>query len=107
MKKIVLILSMLLFIISCDEIDDSRIYKYSDIYYQILLVREKFQDTAIANPKVNEILSKNGYNQKTFQNESFELFEKDKNLFTKMIDSVRRKAEIEIKKQNENNKKAE
>lgn len=106
MKKIVLILTMILFI-SCDEIDDSRIYKYSEIYYQILLVREKYQDTAIANPKVNDILTKNGYNQKTFQNESFELFEKDKNLFTKMIDSVRRKAEIEIKNQNESNKKEE
>lgn len=107
MKKIILIISILIVLSSCDEQDDPQIYQYSEIYYNILLIREKFADTAIANPKVNELLSKYGYNQKTFQTESFELFEKDKALFTKMIDSVRRKAEQEVKIINQSDKKAE
>lgn len=105
MKKIIFLLLLLFILSSCEEHLDSNIYKYSEIYYNILLIREKFPDTAIANPKVTELLAKHGYNQKSFQTESFELFEKDKTLFTKMIDSVRKKAEQEIKELNERNKK--
>jgi len=107
MKTIILFIFFLLILSSCNEQEDPQIYKYSEIYYNILLIREKFADTAVANPKVNELLAKYGYNQKTFQTESFELFEKDKALFTKMIDSVRRKAEQEVKVINQGDKKAE
>lgn len=105
MMKILSILLILLFLSACQNESEKDIYKYSEIYYNILLIREKHPDTAIANPKVVDLLKKNGYNQKTFQDESFELFEKDKTLFTKMIDSVRKKAEQEVK--NLNSKKAE
>ena len=105
MKNIILSVIFLLLFIACDELNDEEIYKYSEIYYNILVIREKFPDTAVANPKVIELLAKNGYNQQSFQKASFELFEKDKTLFTKMIDSVRKKAEQEVKNLNEKNKK--
>jgi hypothetical protein len=57
------------------------------------MVREKFQDTAIANPKVREILKKYGYNDETFKEHSMELFSENPENFTKIIDSVKTKTE--------------
>ncbi len=98
MNKLILMLSFVFVLFGCQNQDDTKLSKYSEIYYNILLIREQYPDTAVANPKIIELLNKYGYNQKTFQDDSFELFDKDRVLFTKMIDSVRKKAELEIEK---------
>ncbi|HRP01395.1 MAG TPA: hypothetical protein PLE30_01995 [Candidatus Kapabacteria bacterium] len=96
MRKIVLLIFAIFVLFSCENKNEGKIKEFTDIYYNILLIREKYPDTALANPQVKQLLNKYGYNQKSFQDASFEIFENDKMLFTKMIDSVRKKAEQEI-----------
>jgi len=99
MKKIIFIV-LLSVVLACNDKKDD-LYKYGDIYYQILQIREKYSDTSIANPKVRELLSKYGYSEEQFLNESVKLFSKDRILYTKMIDSIKRKAEEEMKNKNQ------
>lgn len=95
MKKYYLIFSLLfILLVSCDN-KKSKISEFSDIYYDILLIREREQDTTIANPLVRELLNKYGYDEQSFQQYSMELFTNDRQNFTKIIDSVRLKAERE------------
>ncbi len=96
-KIIIILISVILGLISCGESNEAKINKYADIYYEILKIREGNQDTAVGNPLVNKLLEKYGYSTESFQKASFELFDKDRTAFTKMIDSVRKKAEIELK----------
>jgi hypothetical protein len=63
-----------------------------------MITREKFPDTLIANKKVVEILKKYNFSLSDFQKESIDLFKKDRTAFTKVIDSVRKRAESEINK---------
>jgi hypothetical protein len=53
-------------------------------------------DTAVANPKVRMILKKYGYDDESFKNYSMELFTKNPQAFTAVIDSVRLKAEKKL-----------
>jgi hypothetical protein len=99
MEKIIFIV-MILFVFACNNKKD-ELHKYGDIYYEILQIREKYSDTSIANPKVRELLSKYGYSEEQFLNESVKLFSKDRILYTKMIDSIKRKAEEEMKNKNQ------
>lgn len=99
MKKIIFII-LLLLIFACNDNKDD-LHKYGDIYFEILQIREKYSDTAIANPKVRELLLKYGYTEEQFLDESIKLFSKDRILYTKMIDSIKRKAEQEMKNKNQ------
>ncbi len=93
MKKLFYVLLINIFLlISCDS-DNSKINKIKDIYYDILIIRGKFLDTSEANPKVREVLEKYGFDEKSFQNYSMEMFSDNPQLFTAVIDSVRQKAE--------------
>jgi hypothetical protein len=83
--------------ISCTNSED-RINKFTNIYYDILIAREMYPDTSVGNKKVAEILKSYNYNYKDFQQESMDLFMKDRTAFTKVIDSVRKRAELEINK---------
>lgn len=91
MKKILLSFILILFI-SCSS-QEEQVNKFRDIYYEILMIREKQQDTAIANPMVRKLLSEYGYTEMTFKDYSMELFRNDPQLFTIIIDSIRTLAE--------------
>lgn len=100
MKKTIISVLFLLILVTlgCEDKDDKAVASFSDIYYQILIIREKYPDTTEGNPKVKELLKKYDYTMTTFQNKSFELFEQDRALFTRMIDSLRKKAETSLEK---------
>ncbi|GAB1371590.1 hypothetical protein MASR1M45_16520 [Candidatus Kapaibacterium sp.] len=91
MKKAFLIL-MTYFMLSCNT-DESNVKEFTDIYYDILMIREKYLDTNIANPKIADLLKKYGYDEQSFKEYSYEIFSKNPQMFTAIIDSVRNKAE--------------
>ncbi len=53
------------------------------------MIREKFQDTTEANPKVRKLLNDYGYTELSFRDYSMELFNSDPQAFTALIDSIR------------------
>ena len=93
--SILLFFASIILICSCQS-DESKINEFKDIYFDILMVREKYQDTAIANPKVREVLIKYGYDDLSFQAHSMDLFKNNPQAFTAVIDSVRQKAEKKL-----------
>jgi hypothetical protein len=97
MKKslIILIFCGILTLGACSDNKDKFINTYKDI----LTVRLMFPDTAVANPKVNKVLERNGYSKKTFA-EEFEKFSSEPEEFHKMMDSARERARREYSKSN-------
>lgn len=93
MKKIIITLSIFLITMACSE-DNSDKSHFFDIYKNILLVREQYPDTSVANPKVREILEKNGYTTLTFKNKFMEISQ-DREEFIKMMDSIKTKVKNE------------
>lgn len=92
MKRIVLMLLVMLTCLSCNN-DEKKINEFSDLYYEILLIREKFPNTATANPQIRKFLADKGFSESKFRTYSMELFRNDPKLFTSVIDSVRMRAE--------------
>lgn len=92
-KTFVTILAIIL--VSCSS-QDEQINKFRDIYYEILMIRQKFQDTTEANPKVRKLLDNYGYTELSFRDYSMELFKNDPQAFTAIIDSIRTLAEKKL-----------
>lgn len=86
-KMLILSIS-LLFILSCSD-DSAEEKRFMKTYKEILVVRETVTDSVEANQKVGKVIEQNGYTQLTFRDKFFDLA-KDKQRFTKMIDSVRK-----------------
>ena len=96
MKKIILFgLFSISLLISCQN-ESSQIEEYSNIYFEILMIREKFQDTTEANPKVRKLLSDYGYTESSFGKYSMELYSNNPQAFTTVIDSVKNRAERQL-----------
>lgn len=90
--KYSLALFFIMFLFSCQS-EQEKIDEYKNIYFDILMIREKEQDTAKANPLVRKLLNQHGYTDESFRKESMELYAKNPQAFTAVIDSVRTKAE--------------
>lgn len=88
---------MVAFLAACDS-DDSRIKRYTDIYYDIMVAKETYLDSTLATLAVDSIMKHYGYDIATFEKESYELFMKDRRYFTTIIDSVRKRAEAEMRR---------
>ena len=84
MAKILMMAILLstLLLVSCEK-ETSFDENYVNAYRDILIVRELFSDTAVANPKVRNIIKEYGYNEASFakkfqelasQNEKFIVF---------------------------------
>lgn len=99
----VLFLCMGLFACSSgwSEEDEHFVQTYTDI----LIVRELTPDTTIANPKVQEIITKNGYTWESFRAQYMQYTAKAEQ-FRAMLDSARNRAlrVVHEKKQEEENK---
>jgi len=93
MRKIVLVLLIIL-AISCGE-SQKEYGNFMQTYKEILLIRESYADTTIANQKVKETIKQHGYSLEDFQKEFFELSKNDKE-FVKVLDSMRKSFKIEI-----------
>ena len=93
--KTILIFVISLFILSCNS-EENQVNEFKDIYFDILKIREKEPDTAKANPLVRKLLNDYGYNEESFRQYSMELYSKNPQAFTAVIDSVRTKAEKDL-----------
>lgn len=94
-KNIVILFVILMTSVSCGD-STAKMNRFANAYYEILIAREQYQDSLIANKKVAEVLQKFGFSQEEFAKESFRLYNEDQLVLTKMIDSLRKKAEKEI-----------
>lgn len=88
MYKFLVSIILVFAFISCDSsnIDEK---KFIDTYREILIARETIADSALANIKVDSIISVNGYTSISFREVFFELA-KDRKSFGNLIDSVRK-----------------
>ena len=93
MKKLILILALSFATISCGNGSGEK-ERFMNTYKQILVAREFVKDTALANRKVDKIMTDNGYSQQTFQ-QSFMELARDREGFVRMIDSIRAQVERE------------
>lgn len=73
-------------LVGCSNSDNKA--KLLNVYKEILIAREKFQDSIQANQEVQKVLKKNGYSENQFRNEIFRLAQSEKD-FLKTIDSLR------------------
>ncbi len=92
-KTLIFFLSLL--ILGSCYLWDGDEEKFMDAYTEILIIRAKFPDTAVANKKVAKVLEKYGYTYESFR-EQFEYFYKDSGKFMTMMDTIRERARREI-----------
>jgi hypothetical protein len=71
-----------------------------------MVAKETYLDSALAAGAIDSIMKHYGYDIKTFEKESYELFMKDRKYFTTIIDSVRKRAESEMRRILSENDKA-
>lgn len=104
LKKYLLMLALLAGLNSC-FLWDGDDENFMNVYKEILIVREKFPDTSLANPKVRDIYLKYGYSEQSFR-ETYEHYAKtNPEHLLEMIDSVRSAAKIDLVKEMELEKK--
>ena len=95
MKKIILISFLVTSSIlgmGCEEKVDEE--KFFTLYKEILLIRKINEDTAIANPLINQLYEKKSYPAEKFK-EDFLKLAKDPQSFAKKIDSIRNEINIQ------------
>lgn len=94
--KLFLILAVTL-IVACSE-TDVNVDRFSDTYMEILIAREKYQDSLRANKEVKKIMEEHGYTEPEFRRDYFTLAKNNRKLFIEITDSLHREIEkMEIK----------
>lgn len=78
------ILAVFVLLSGCSRTEERFIAAYRDI----LIVREMYPDTAVANPKVREILKQYGFTKEEFREIYFEMA-KNPRRFQAILDSLR------------------
>ncbi len=76
-------------VLGCGRSEEERFIR---TYRDILIVRELYPDTAIANPKVRAILRQNGFTEPAFRRMYIRMAQ-DPDRFRRLIDSLRRYAQ--------------
>lgn len=94
MKSILAALAFVL-IIACSDTDKNNDELIS-VYKEILIIRESESDTSIANSKVREAIQDHDMTMEQFKAEFFALA-KDDDEFVKVLDSLRRSFNADIK----------
>jgi hypothetical protein len=94
MKKIILILTSIIFVACSEQKEDHQ--EFIDTYKEVLIIREAESDTSKANKMVQDALEKRGYTLDKFKDEFFKLADEDKN-FIKVIDSLRNTINSDIR----------
>ena len=89
---------LIILFISCSDSTKQINQKFIATYKEILLIRESFPDTTIANPKVDSLLNANNYTEKKFRDEMFLLMKNNKEML-KVLDSLRNEINKEVRKE--------
>jgi hypothetical protein len=91
LKRVSFLISVLCIVFglcNCEPSSQTSTADFYDTYKSILIVREQFPDTSIANPKVRAMLVEAGYSEESFRQNFMELARDDKS-FRTTIDSLR------------------
>ena len=97
MKKILLFLcTFFIFFIACSHSDDDK-ERFIRTYKEILIARERYQDTTTANKEVKKVYKKNQYTEQTFF-EDWKYYTQDPKEFLIMMDTIRSRTQQELLK---------
>ncbi len=87
---------------SCSHTQEDK-EKFVRAYLDILIVRERFEDSLAANAEVMKVYDKYGFTEASFKDKFFELAEKPDE-FIQVVDSIRSLAKRKVKEIEEINK---
>ncbi len=87
---------------SCSHSQEDK-EKFINAYLDILIVRERFEDSLAANAEVVKVYDKYGFTEASFKDKFFELAEKPDE-FIQVVDSIRSLAKRKVKQIEEINK---
>ncbi|MCI0474502.1 MAG: hypothetical protein L0Y76_13045 [Ignavibacteria bacterium] len=93
-RFLVLIFAALSMFIACSHTDDDK-ERFIRTYKEILVSRERFQDTTVANAEVKKAYKKNQYTEQTFF-EDWKYYTQDPKEFLIMMDTIRSRAQKEL-----------
>jgi hypothetical protein len=97
MKKLfILIFLSIIFIISCSDSKEQK-ERFIKTYKEILIARERFSDTAIANTEVRKAFRRHNYSEQTFF-EDWQHYTSNPKEFLVMMDTIRSRAQKEVER---------
>ena len=97
MKKIfILILLAFLFFVSCSDSKEQK-ERFIQTYKEILVARERFADTAVANSEVRKAFKRHKYTEQSFF-EDWRHYTSNPKEFLVMMDTIRARARSEVEK---------
>lgn len=94
--KSILMMLLLILIFSCSHSDDDK-ERFIRTYKEILVAREQYQDSSIANAEVKKVYKKNQYTEQTFF-EDWKYYVEDSKEFLIMMDTIRSRAQKDLMK---------
>lgn len=101
----VLLFVVSMFLISCSGAEKEK-NRFINAYKELLTIRLMYPDTTVANPKVNRILAKNGFDKYSFA-EEFKKYSSNPQEFRDMLDTARERAKKEYQILRKNSKSGE
>ena len=103
LKNIMATLILTTFLLSsCSHTQEDK-ERFISAYLDILIVREKFEDSLAANTEVVKVYDKYGFTEASFRDKYFEIAEKPDE-FIRIVDSIRALAKRKVKEIEEINK---
>ena len=86
--------SVFILFIACSHSDDDR-ERFIRTYKDILIARERYKDTSVANTEVKKAYKKNQYTEQTFF-EDWKYYTQDPKEFLMMMDTIRSRAQQDL-----------
>jgi hypothetical protein len=81
-------------LIACSHSDDDK-ERFIRTYKEILIARERFEDTVLANTEVKKAYKRNQYTEQTFF-EDWKYYTEDPKEFLIMMDTIRSRAQQDL-----------
>lgn len=95
-KSIVTVLIVIVcFLSSCNQTREDK-DRFVNAYLDILIAREKFNDSTSANKEVMKVYDRYGFTETSFRDKYFE-FAENPNEFIQIVDSIRELAKRKVK----------
>ena len=95
-RKIFYFISVCILFIACSHSNEDK-ERFMKCYKEILVARERYQDTSIANAEVKKTYKRNKYNEQQFF-EDWKYYTQDPQEFLIMMDTIRTRAQRELLK---------
>jgi hypothetical protein len=97
MKKIFFLIILTISLsLSCSDSKEQK-ERFIQTYKEILVARERFSDTAIANTEVRKAFRRHNYSEQTFF-EDWQHYTSNPKEFLVMMDTIRSRAQKEVEK---------